>query len=272
VFAHSSISIRVFIRAPPQSTLSPIRNLDLLFKNWRRSADLLPFQSDIYFDTVGDFDERDATRHAVLFAIESHGAVETAGGRSFAVAREGEFLHLGDTANGEVALDVKVVWSGLNDFRRLESDQRRFLYVKEILTLQLAVLHVVSGVDAVGFNLDVYRGARDLPRRKRNLRVPLLKDALDRNGRIDGKLNSAFLGRNFVGWNLCTTWLRCGKRTDQPCRERKHAANSCAQAAYRRRRRLESWGLLAAHARSVAVFAACAQSALSRADYDFGRS
>src|SRR5580693_4003429 len=127
------------------ATLPPTRNLDLLFKNWRRSADLLPFQSDIYFDTVGDFDERYATRHAVLFAIESHGAVETAGGRSFAVAREGEFLHLGDTANGEVALDVKGVWSGLNDFRRLESDQRRFLYVKEILTLQLAVLHVVSG-------------------------------------------------------------------------------------------------------------------------------
>ena len=99
------------------ATLSPIRNLNLLFKNWSRSANLLPFQSDIYFDTVGDLDERDAARHAVLFAVESHGAVETAGGRPFAVARESEFLRLGDTANGEVALDVKSVWSGLNDFR-----------------------------------------------------------------------------------------------------------------------------------------------------------
>src|SRR5579863_4480089 len=87
------------------ATLPPTRNLDLLFKNWRRSADLLPFQSDIYFDTIGDLNERDAARHAVLFAIKSHGAIETASGRPFAVAREGEFLHPGDTANSEVALD-----------------------------------------------------------------------------------------------------------------------------------------------------------------------
>ena len=179
--------------------------LDLLFKNWRRSADLLPFQSDVYLYTVGDLDERNAARHTVVFAIESHDAVETAGGRSSAVAREREFLRLGDTANCEVALDVKSVWSGLNDFRRLESDQRRFLYVKEILTLQLVVLHVVSGVDAIGFNLYVYRGAPDIPRRKLNAGVPLLKDALDRNGRIDSKLDAAFLRRNFVGRNLCIT-------------------------------------------------------------------
>jgi len=211
------------------ATLPPTRNLDLLFKNWRRAADLLPFQSDIYFDTVGDLDERDAARHAVLFAIESHGAVETAGGRPFAVAREGEFLRPGDTANREVALDVKSVWSGLNDFCRLESDQRRFLHVEEILTLQLVVLHAASGVDAIGFNLDVDRGALDLPRRKRNAGVPLLKDAFDRNGRIDAKLDSAFLGRNFVGRNLCTAWLWRGENCDETHRGHKHVANQCAQ-------------------------------------------
>src|ERR1700722_14005402 len=117
------------------ATLSPIWSLDSLFKNRRRSADLLPFQSDTYFDTVGDSDERDAARHAVLFAIKSHGPLETPGGRSFAIARESELLRFGDTANGEVALDVKSVRSGLDNFRRLESDQRRFLYVEEILTL-----------------------------------------------------------------------------------------------------------------------------------------
>ena len=119
------------IRRPPfvyssergrNATLPPTRNLDLLFKNWRRSADLLPFQSDIYFDTVGNLDERDAARHAVLFAIESHGPLETAGGRPFAVAREREFLRPGDAANGEVTLDVKCVWARLNDFGRFESN------------------------------------------------------------------------------------------------------------------------------------------------------
>ena len=140
---------------------------------------MLPFQSDIYFDTVGDSDERDAARHAVLPAIKSHGALETPGGRSFAIARESELLRLGDTANGEVALDVKSVWSGLNDFCRLESDQRRFLYVEEILTLQLTVLHVASGVDAIGFNIDVDYGAPYISRRKGNDGIPLLKHAFD---------------------------------------------------------------------------------------------
>jgi len=140
---------------------------------------LLPFQSDIYFDTVGDSDERDAARHAVLFAIKSHGAVESSRGRSFAVAREGEFLRLGDTTNGEVTFDVKSVRSCLNDFCRLESDQGRFPYIEEIFTLQLVVFHMASRVDAIGFDLDVYRGAPHISRRKRNDGIPLIKDAFD---------------------------------------------------------------------------------------------
>jgi hypothetical protein len=197
---------------------------------------LLPFQSDIYFDMVGDSDERDAARHAVFFAIKSHGAVESPGRRSFAVAREGEFLRLGDTTNGEVTFDVKSVRSCLNDSCRFESDQGRFPYIEEIFTLQLVVFHMASRADAIGLSLDVYRGAPYISRRKRNDGIPLLKDAFDRRGGIDAKLDRAFLGCNFVGWNLCTTWLRCGKTPNQPCRERKHAANSCAQATYRRRR------------------------------------
>src|ERR1700747_3457255 len=132
-----------------------MRNLDSLLENWRRTADTAPLQSNIYLDAVGDLDERDAARHAVFFAIESHRAIETAGGCSFAVARESEFLRLGNAANGEVTLDVKCVWTGLNAFGRFESNQRRFFCVKEILTLQLVVLHMASGVDAVGFNLNV---------------------------------------------------------------------------------------------------------------------
>jgi len=127
----------------------------LLLENWWRTADTAPLQSNIYLDAVGDLDKRDTARHAVFFAIESHGAIETAGGCSFAVARESEFLRLGNAANSEVTLDVKCVWTGLNDFRRLESDQRRFFCVKEILTLQLVVLHMAPGADAIRFNLDI---------------------------------------------------------------------------------------------------------------------
>src|SRR4029077_7266757 len=110
----------------------------LLLENRWRTTDTAPLQSNIYLDAVGDLDERDAARHAVFFAIESHGAIDAAGGCSFAVAREREFLRLGNAANSEVTLDVKCVWTGLNDFRRLESDQRRFFCVEEILTFQLA--------------------------------------------------------------------------------------------------------------------------------------
>src|SRR5690348_11075818 len=62
--------------------------LKLLFENWRRTADPAPLQSNIYLHAIGDLDERDATRHAVVFAIKSHGAVESAGGSSFAIAGE----------------------------------------------------------------------------------------------------------------------------------------------------------------------------------------
>ena len=132
-----------------------MRNLGLLLENWWRTADTAPLQSNIYLYAIGDLDERDAAGHAAVFPIKSHGAVETPGGRSFAIARESEFLRLGNAANGEVTLNVKGVWAGLNDFGRFESDQRRFFDVKEILTLQLVVLHMASGINAAGFNLDV---------------------------------------------------------------------------------------------------------------------
>ena len=62
------------------TTLFPMRNLDLLLENWWRTADLSPLQSNIYLHAIGDSDERNAARHAIVFAIKSHGAVETAGG------------------------------------------------------------------------------------------------------------------------------------------------------------------------------------------------
>ncbi len=55
-------------------------NFELLLENRRRSADPLPFQADIYFDTIGDFNEGDVAIHAVVFAIEGHCAVDAPGG------------------------------------------------------------------------------------------------------------------------------------------------------------------------------------------------
>src|SRR5215472_1499481 len=65
---------------------------ELLLEYWRRPANPLPFQADIYFDTVGDFDERNAAVHAVVFAIEGHCARDAPGGCSLAVICNREFF------------------------------------------------------------------------------------------------------------------------------------------------------------------------------------
>src|SRR4029077_14329490 len=70
------------------ATLSTMRNLGLLLENRWRTADTAPLESNIYLYAIGDLDERNTARHSVLFPIKSHGAVETPGGRSFAIARE----------------------------------------------------------------------------------------------------------------------------------------------------------------------------------------
>ena len=61
---------------PKISALPVLSNCELLLENWRSSADPLPFQRDIYFNTVGDLDEGNAPVHAVVFAIEGHSAVD----------------------------------------------------------------------------------------------------------------------------------------------------------------------------------------------------
>src|ERR1051326_6518587 len=99
-----------------------MQSLDSLLENWWRTADTAPLESNIHLYTIGDLDERDAARHAVVFTIKSHGAVETAGGCYFAIARQSEFLRLGSAPNGEVTLHVECVWAGLNDFGGLETD------------------------------------------------------------------------------------------------------------------------------------------------------
>jgi hypothetical protein len=43
----------------------------------RWATDPAPLQANIYFDTIGDLDERDTAGHAIVLAVKGHDAVET---------------------------------------------------------------------------------------------------------------------------------------------------------------------------------------------------
>jgi len=130
-------------------------SIRLFLENWRGAADPLPFQVYIYFDPVGDLDQRDVAGHAVVFAIEGHCAVDAAGGCSLAARGKSESLPLRDAANGKVALQVECVRTGLNDFRGFERDHGKISHVKKVLAPQFAVFHAAAGVHTVRFDLDV---------------------------------------------------------------------------------------------------------------------
>src|SRR5215469_2401078 len=115
-----------------QVTTSALKSL---LEYWGWPANALPFQADIYFNTVGDLDEGNVAVHAVLFAIESHYACDAPGSCSLAVISDSEFFCFCDATDGKVAFQVERVWAGLNDFRRLERDYGRVFCVKEILAL-----------------------------------------------------------------------------------------------------------------------------------------
>ena len=53
-------------------TLSSIGNEWLLLEYQRRSAYSLPFEVDCHLDPISDFDERNATVHPVVLAVEGH--------------------------------------------------------------------------------------------------------------------------------------------------------------------------------------------------------
>src|ERR1700722_6054317 len=57
-----------------------LSNFELLLENWSSSAYPLPFQGNIYFDTVGDLNEGNILVHPVVFAIEGHRAINASGG------------------------------------------------------------------------------------------------------------------------------------------------------------------------------------------------
>ena len=67
----ASLSVR-------ELSISP--NCELLLEDWRSAVHALPFQGNIYFDTVGDLNEGNIFVHSVVFAIEGHRAVNASGG------------------------------------------------------------------------------------------------------------------------------------------------------------------------------------------------
>jgi hypothetical protein len=57
-------------------------SIALLLENGSRTADTLPFQRDIYFDTISDPNKGNAFAHSVVFAVEGHRAFNASGGRA----------------------------------------------------------------------------------------------------------------------------------------------------------------------------------------------
>src|SRR5271157_5592793 len=141
----------------------------------RRTADVLAMEVDIHLNAVGDLDERNATVHPVVFAVKGHYPLDVVYACAEAGNRQQQGLGFRDSAYRKDTLYVKGVWTGLNNFGRMERDVRVILDVEEIFALQLAILHAASGVDAGRLSLDVQNACRDVRRCKRQGGVPLIK-------------------------------------------------------------------------------------------------
>jgi len=136
---------------------------------------VLAMEVDIHFHAVGDLDEGDAAVHSIVFAVKGHYPLDVVNACAVAGNRQRQGLGFRDSAYREDTLYVKGVWTGLNDFRRVEGDVWVILGVKEVFAFQLAVLHAASSVDAGGLSLDVQYARRDIRRRKRKSGIPLIE-------------------------------------------------------------------------------------------------
>jgi hypothetical protein len=82
----------------------------LLLQVDRRPADPFSGEIDGYLYTVSNFDERNATVHAVLLAVEGHYPFDSASTFLVAGNRKRELLLLGDSAYREVAPQAQLCW------------------------------------------------------------------------------------------------------------------------------------------------------------------
>src|SRR6267378_3823572 len=60
------LRLGVGVTAHRVSAFRALSNFELLLENWRSSAYPLPFQGNIYFDTVGDLNEGNILVHPVV--------------------------------------------------------------------------------------------------------------------------------------------------------------------------------------------------------------
>jgi hypothetical protein len=74
---------------------------------------LFPVRSTVYLYTVSNFDERNATVHAVLLSVESHRPFDGADACPDGGNRKRQLLLLGDSAYREVAVKRNGVGTGL---------------------------------------------------------------------------------------------------------------------------------------------------------------
>ena len=59
----------------------------LLLEDQCRAADLVAFELDVDFNSIGDFDEGDTAVHPILLTVEGHGATDRAVASPFALQR-----------------------------------------------------------------------------------------------------------------------------------------------------------------------------------------
>jgi hypothetical protein len=140
-----------------------------------RATDSRSREIDRDLNAVGDFDERDAAVHPVFLAVKGHGSGDGAVARASAGYREKQLLGLGDSADGEVAIDLKGGRAGLYDLGRFEGDLGIVLGVEEVLALQLVVLHSAACIDRGRLNLDVQNTGGDISGGEGQGGVPLIE-------------------------------------------------------------------------------------------------
>ena len=177
-------------------------------KNEGRTAGAFAFEVNGDLDPVGDLDEGDAAVHAIVFAIEGHGAFDLARAGAFTGHSEGQGLRFGDTANGEGSWQIEGGGACLNDLVGMESDVRVFLGIEEILTAQFVVLGAAAGIDAGSLNLDVEHAGSDVGGGKGERGVPIVESSADGDGSLDGKMDRAAGGGDFEDGHLGTAQRR----------------------------------------------------------------
>jgi hypothetical protein len=183
----------------------------LFLKGQGRSADALAFEIDCDLDAVGDLDEGNAAVHAIVFAVEGHGATDVARAGALAGNFQGERFGLRHSANRKRAGYIKGSRTGLYNLAGMKGDQGILVGVEEVFALQLVVLHPASGINRGGLNLDVQDARGDIWGCKGEGGIPLLEFTFNCDRRFDIEFDGALYRRDGENRSLSQAEWR-GKR------------------------------------------------------------